>query len=97
MSLHKRIRPGSEAAPWVCDEVKKLEARVKELEAENAGLRNRGAVCFSVQELDNYLAFNVETGQIEIYETEYDANRNRRAGYTIKKVRVVKADDEEEA
>lgn len=38
MSLHKRIRPGSEAAPWVCDEVEKLEARVKELEAINLGL-----------------------------------------------------------
>jgi len=32
MSLHARIRPGVEAAPWVCDEVKKLEQRVVELE-----------------------------------------------------------------
>ena len=32
MSLSERIRPNSEAAPWVCEEVKKLES-------ENAALR----------------------------------------------------------
>lgn len=32
MSLHERIRPGVEAAPWVCDEIKKLEERLAELE-----------------------------------------------------------------
>jgi hypothetical protein len=32
VSLSERIRPNSEAAPWVCEEVKKLES-------ENAALR----------------------------------------------------------
>ncbi|MBB76612.1 MAG: hypothetical protein CMJ75_19065 [Planctomycetaceae bacterium] len=31
--LSKRLRPKSEAAPWVIAEVKKLEARIAELEA----------------------------------------------------------------
>ena len=30
--LTQRIRPGSEAAPWVCLEINALEARVAELE-----------------------------------------------------------------
>ena len=30
--LTQRIRPGSEAAPWVCLEIEELEARVAELE-----------------------------------------------------------------
>lgn len=28
MSLSERIRPNSEAAPWVCEEVKKLECKL---------------------------------------------------------------------
>ena len=33
MKLSERIRPNVEAAPWVIEEVKRLEARVMELEA----------------------------------------------------------------
>jgi hypothetical protein len=28
MKLRERIRPGSEAAPWVCEEIAKLEERI---------------------------------------------------------------------
>lgn len=33
MSLSERIRPGVEAAPWVIEEVRKLEAQVEQLRA----------------------------------------------------------------
>lgn len=36
MSLYERIRPGVEAAPWVVDEVRKLEQQNAELERELA-------------------------------------------------------------
>ena len=39
MSLSERIRPGVEAAPWVVDEVRKLEQQNAELERELATLR----------------------------------------------------------
>lgn len=32
MSLSERVRPNSEAAPWVVDEIKGLEAEVKRME-----------------------------------------------------------------
>ncbi len=32
MSLYDRVRPGSEAAPWVCEEIKKLEEQIAQLE-----------------------------------------------------------------
>ncbi len=32
MSLSERIRENSEAAPWVCEEVKRLESRLAEWE-----------------------------------------------------------------
>ena len=32
MNLSQRIRPMAEAAPWVIDEVKKLEDRIQQLE-----------------------------------------------------------------
>ncbi len=34
VGLSERIRPGVEAAPWVCDEVKKLEAIIDGLRGE---------------------------------------------------------------
>jgi hypothetical protein len=37
--LSERIRAGSEAAPWVVDEVKELEARVAELETVREPVR----------------------------------------------------------
>lgn len=39
--LSERIRPGVEAAPWVCDEVKKLETIIDGIRAENETLRKR--------------------------------------------------------
>lgn len=38
--LSQRIRPDSEAAPWVVEEVKKLEARLATLEARLAALES---------------------------------------------------------
>ena len=38
--LSQRIRPDSEAAPWVIEEVKKLEARLATLEARLAALES---------------------------------------------------------
>ena len=38
--LSQRIRPNSEAAPWVVEEVKKLEARLATLEARLAALES---------------------------------------------------------
>ena len=32
--LSDRVRPGCEAAPWVCREIKELEKRIAELEAK---------------------------------------------------------------
>lgn len=50
MSLSDRVRPGSEAAPWVVDSIKALEAekaatlaRIAELERENAELKAKVA------------------------------------------------------
>lgn len=37
--LSQRIRPNSEAAPWVCEEVKKLEAELEDMKSRNAKLR----------------------------------------------------------
>jgi DNA repair exonuclease SbcCD ATPase subunit len=34
VSLSQRVRPNSEAAPWVIDEIKALEARIAELERD---------------------------------------------------------------
>lgn len=39
MSLSDRIRPNHEAAPWVCEEVKRLEAELVTLRDENEALR----------------------------------------------------------
>ena len=38
--LSQKIRPNSEAAPWVVEEVKKLEARLATLEARLAALES---------------------------------------------------------
>jgi len=38
--LSQRIRPNSEAAPWVVEEVKKLEAHIATLEARLAALES---------------------------------------------------------
>lgn len=39
MPLSERIRPNSEAAPWVVDEVRELERKLAETEAELARVR----------------------------------------------------------
>ena len=38
--LSGRLRPDIECAPWVIDEVKRLEARIKELEQKLEGLED---------------------------------------------------------
>ena len=38
MSLSERIRPNSEAAPWVCEEVKGLESKLDAVQARCAKL-----------------------------------------------------------
>lgn len=39
VKLSDRVRPNSEAAPWVCDEIVRLEARSEALEKERDALR----------------------------------------------------------
>lgn len=50
MSLSERIRPDCEAAPWVCEEVKQLESRLKQLEVELATAQ--AFHCLAVKERD---------------------------------------------
>ena len=38
MSLSDRIRPNSEAAPWVCEEVKKIERQLAEVTKQRDAL-----------------------------------------------------------
>lgn len=49
MSLSDRIRPNSEAAPWVVNEVKDLEKLKDALEAENEKLKQ--SLSFYMSEL----------------------------------------------
>lgn len=39
MALSQRIRPDCEAAPWVIEEVKEMEAEIKRLKDQNARYR----------------------------------------------------------
>ena len=67
--LSDRIRARSEAAPWVVHEVVKLEARVKELEAQ----RHQDA-------LDGQAALEDRDQRIQELETRLDWNHMRHVG-----------------
>ena len=56
MSISERIRPGIEAAPWVCDEVGKLEVSYEAIKIQLAAANER------IRELENTLSIAVDTG-----------------------------------
>lgn len=52
MSLSDRIRPNSEAAPWVCEEVKKIERELAEV------TKQRDELADALQRFTNRLQYN---------------------------------------
>lgn len=66
MSISERIRPGIEAAPWVCEEVGKLEAAYEALRADAERYRwLRDAVVVRRECHKAYSDFSIELNKLK--------------------------------
>lgn len=54
-TLSERVRPGQEAAPWVCDEIRKLECQLRLLNAAHASTIEQAALRPLADRLSNLI------------------------------------------
>lgn len=94
---------GLPSAEQLQSRVKELEAinlgltkTLVEMEAENAELRNRGAVYYGLQKDEGFLLMNADTEQLEIYDSLRAAQRAVSTGQKIIRLRA-RRDDEGKA